>query len=77
MDRATDKMDQMISRSKGTSYKTLSILDQFKQAFPDTWKEELKREQQLAAKRSEPKVLQNFATLGKNSQVAELVDANE
>ena len=44
MDRATDKMDQMISRSKGTSYKTLSILDQFKQAFPDTWKEELKRE---------------------------------
>ena len=57
MDRATDKMDQMISRSKGTSYKTLSILDQFKQAFPDTWKEELKREQQLAAKRSEPKVL--------------------
>ena len=57
MDRATDKMDQMISRSKGTSYKTLSILDQFKQAFPDTWKEELKREQQLAAKQSEPKVL--------------------
>ncbi len=45
MDRATDKMDQMISRSKGTSYKTLSILDQFKQAFPDTWREELKREQ--------------------------------
>jgi hypothetical protein len=44
MDRATDKMDQMISRSKGTSYKKLSILDQLKQAFPDTWKEELKRE---------------------------------
>ena len=44
MDRATDKMDQMIGRSKGTSYKKLSILDQLKQAFPDTWKEELKRE---------------------------------
>jgi hypothetical protein len=34
----------MISRSKGTSYKKLSILDQLKQAFPDTWREELKRE---------------------------------
>jgi hypothetical protein len=54
MDRATDKMDQMISRSKGTSYKKLSILDQLKQAFPDTWEEELKRERQRFIKRSEP-----------------------
>lgn len=54
MDRATDKMDQMISRSKGTSYKKLSILDQLKQAFPDTWEEELKRERQCFIKRSEP-----------------------
>ena len=43
MDRATDKMDKAISRSKGTAQKNVSIIDQYKQAFPDTWREEIKK----------------------------------
>jgi hypothetical protein len=43
MDRATDKMDKAISRSKGTGQKNVSIIDQYKQAFPDTWREEIRK----------------------------------
>lgn len=43
-DRATDKMDKWMSRSKTVLNKPLTLLEQFQKAFPDTWKEELKKE---------------------------------
>jgi hypothetical protein len=42
-DRATDKMDKWISKSTGVSNKTLTLLEQFKKFYPDTWKEEIKK----------------------------------
>jgi hypothetical protein len=43
-DRATDKMDKWISRSTTLTNKPLTLLEQFQKAYPETWKEELKKE---------------------------------
>jgi hypothetical protein len=42
-DRATDKMDKWMSRSTTQSNKPLTLLEQFKQYYPETWKEEIKK----------------------------------
>jgi hypothetical protein len=42
-DRATDKMDKFIQRSKGTPSKMRTLLQQFQDLYPDTWKEELEK----------------------------------
>jgi hypothetical protein len=42
-DRATDKMDKWMSRSKESIPRMPTLLEQFQQAYPETWKEEIKK----------------------------------
>ena len=43
-DKALDKMDKFMKRKKEESNKfPVSILDQLKSIYPDTWKEELEK----------------------------------
>jgi hypothetical protein len=42
-DRATDKMDKWIERSGTQSNKPLSLVEQFQQFYPETWREEIKK----------------------------------
>jgi hypothetical protein len=50
MDRATDKMDKAISRGKGSAQKNMSILDQLKRSYPDTWQDIIKAERKKLSK---------------------------
>lgn len=52
-DRATDKMDKLISRSNGQSNTPLSLLEQFQKYYPETWKDELKMAKAEAATKKE------------------------
>jgi len=45
-DRATEKMEKWISRSTGQSNKPLTLLEQFQLYYPETWKEEIKKEKE-------------------------------
>jgi hypothetical protein len=38
MDRATDKMDRMMSKGRAVQ-KQATLLDQLKAAYPDTWRQ--------------------------------------
>jgi hypothetical protein len=42
-DKALDKMDKFMKRKKEESKFPVSILDQLKSIYPDTWKEELEK----------------------------------
>ena len=44
-DRATDKMDKLMSRSSGSTHRELTLLEQFQKYYPETWKEEIKKAQ--------------------------------
>lgn len=43
-DRATEKMEKWMSRSKTVINKPLTLLEQFQLYYPETWQEELKKE---------------------------------
>ncbi len=43
-DRATDKMDKYIQRSTNEIKRMPTLLEQFKQAYPETWKYEILKE---------------------------------
>jgi uncharacterized membrane protein len=40
-DRATDKMEKMMDRSTSKRVKPLTLLEQFKKRYPNTWKKEI------------------------------------
>ena len=42
-DRATDKMDKWVSRSTSSINKPMTLLEQFKYYYPETWEEEIKK----------------------------------
>jgi hypothetical protein len=42
-DRATDKMDKWVTRSGSTVNKPMTLLEQFKYYYPETWEEEIKK----------------------------------
>ena len=42
-DRATDKMDKWISKSTSSANKPMTLLEQFKYHYPETWQEEIKK----------------------------------
>lgn len=42
-DRATDKMDKWMSKSTSSANKPMTLLEQFKYYYPETWQEEIKK----------------------------------
>lgn len=42
-DRATDKMDKWMSKSTSSTNKPMTLLEQFKYYYPETWQEEIKK----------------------------------
>jgi len=42
-DRAADKMDKFISRSRSKASKMPTLLQQFQEMYPETWRQEIEK----------------------------------